>query len=105
MNLVCTLLTLIVTCFSNVNIDSFGAIADKDDIESQQANIKAIQSAVKAAYYELDKMVLIPNKTYYILPLTFTNLKGIAIYNRGTLVASQSVDNWPKEGKSFLSIM
>lgn len=98
---------IVQQALSNISIEQFGAIADRDDLNSQLANTKAVHDAVSAAAVvgRMDREVLIPNRTYYLLPLLFENLHQVLILNRGSLVASHLVDSWQRDGKQYRSLL
>lgn len=70
MRQILVLLTLFVSLVTSAfDIMHFGAIPNSDNIKDHFANQKAILAAIKAANEAtIDRVIRIPNKTFYTMP-------------------------------------
>jgi hypothetical protein len=92
------LLALLTLCTSIYDIMEFGAVANSDVVSDQFKTQRAILSAIAAANSSQgERIVRIPNKKFYTMPIRVDYGHNITIEIIGKLIASKNVRNWPRE--------
>jgi hypothetical protein len=90
------LTTLLVLGSSVYDILSFGAVPNSDTVHDQFINAEAILKAIQAANSSQgERVVRIPNKKFYSMPIRIEYVHNITITIMGKLIASKSVKHWP----------
>lgn len=91
--------TLLVVSFSIFDITHFGAVPNSDTVTDQFKNQKAILDAIKAANASnaTERIVRIPDKRFYSMPIRVENVHNVTISIVGKLIASKNVKNWPRQ--------
>ena len=92
------LILALATCTVCIyDILSFGAVPNADHLQAQSANTKAIIAAIKKANSsDGERIVRIPNKKFYSMPIRIEYVHNISIEITGKLLASQSIAHWPR---------
>ena len=89
---------LVCLSFSAFDITDYGAVPHSDTVSAQFRNQKAILEAFRAANASaVDRVVRIPAKTYYSMPIRIENASNVSILILGKLSASKNVRYWPKQ--------
>ena len=101
---------LVLTLHSiRVSIDQFGGVPNADHLGAQLTNQKALYAAFKAVNESQDAVreVVIPRRTYYMLPVQAAHIDNITLIVLGRLAASKNCLKWndltPGEKMSFLT--
>lgn len=94
-------LVVVVVLLWSVNgvydILSFGAVANSDTLMDQLANSRALFKAIMAANVsEGERVVRIPSKKFYSMPVRVSNVHNISILILGRWMASQNIAKWPR---------
>ena len=77
---IATLLLLLFTASCLYDIFSFGAVPNSDTLKDQFANQRAILEAIKQANAsKTERVVRIPNKKFYSMPIRVENVHNISI--------------------------
>lgn len=80
------------------DITQFGAVPNSDVLGDHFKNQRAILSAIAAANASSgERIVRIPNKKFYTMPIRVDYGHNITIEVVGKLIASKNVRNWPRE--------
>lgn len=92
------LLLLIVSGSCIFDIDQYGAVANSDTVNDQFKTQQAILSAIRAANVSQgERIVRIPAKKYYSMPIRVEHAHNITIEIVGKLIASKNVRHWPRQ--------
>ncbi len=92
------LLLLIVSGSCIFDIDHYGAVVNSDTVNDQFKTQQAILSAIKAANASTgERIVRIPARKYYSMPIRVEYAHNITIEVMGKLIASKNVRNWPRQ--------
>ena len=91
--------TFLILTTSIFDITHFGAVPNSDTISDQFKNAKAILDAIKAANASLssERVVRIPDKRFYSMPIRVENVHNVTISVVGKLIASKNVKHWPRQ--------
>lgn len=80
------------------NIKELGAIPNIFTFEVAQKNSGAILAAfnfVNSSVDNSDKIVYVPNETYYVLATNVSNMDNISFFIDGTIIALDDIQRWP----------
>lgn len=96
------LLPILLYC--SQNILKFGAIPNEDSLQAQQANAKAINEAIIKANssdsFGDARIVVIPNKKFYTLPIKINKCQDIVVEIQGKIAACNRIKHWPRTSSS-----
>lgn len=98
------LLCLVLQSQAAQNILLMGAIPNEDTLTAQQTNQRILTEAIAKANSSSStgdaRIVIVPQRTFYILPIRIEYAKDIVIEIRGKLTACNRIRNWPFTGSS-----
>jgi hypothetical protein len=96
------LLFLLAGCEQNILF--FGAIPNEDSLHAQIVNAKAITDAIIKANSSESRgdarVVVIPLKKFYSMPIAINFCNDIVIELQGKLTACNRIKNWPRSTRS-----
>eukprot|EP00117_Sycon_ciliatum_P014161 scpid52596/ scgid14535/ Probable exopolygalacturonase X; Galacturan 1,4-alpha-galacturonidase; Poly(1,4-alpha-D-galacturonide)galacturonohydrolase; Probable exopolygalacturonase X; Galacturan 1,4-alpha-galacturonidase; Poly(1,4-alpha-D-galacturonide)galacturonohydrolase len=84
---------------ASASIMDFGAVANSNTVSAAQANSKAIEAAAKSVTAAgTGGTVVVPdNQTFYIHPVSLSDLHGLTLELSGELRAHNNISAWPRD--------
>lgn len=87
-------------CFSIYDILNYGAVPKADSVPDHFRNQRAILSAIADANRSSgERIIRIPAKTFYSMPIRVENARNITFLILGKLAASKNVRQWPRQAE------